>query len=110
VTTGQTAEEEPELATLARGGRIQSFTLSATVQGGLTNAATVAMDEADDRARRFPAFDWIAAIRSLDERGHATLKEVLTPAWVRRRPVLVRRCGTFRSRVVIARHGFGEDE
>jgi uncharacterized protein len=56
------------------------------------------------------SMDWQAAGRDLDERGWALLPRLLGPADCRSTAALWREEARFRSRVVMARHGFGEGE
>jgi uncharacterized protein len=54
--------------------------------------------------------DWSRIAAALDAQGYATVPAVLSPASCRRLAALYAEEGAFRSRVVMARHGFGEGE
>jgi hypothetical protein len=54
--------------------------------------------------------DWDAVERSLDAQGHAVLPGLLTPAQCDALAALYLRPDGFRSRIVMARHGFGRGE
>ena len=54
--------------------------------------------------------DWASIERSLDEDGNAVLPGLLTPAQCLQLAALYPREEGFRSRVVMARHGFGQGE
>ncbi|SSW65055.1 hypothetical protein AGI3411_01938 [Achromobacter agilis] len=54
--------------------------------------------------------DWEAIGRSLDRHGNALLPELLNPAQCRALAALYPREDCYRSRVVMARHGFGRGE
>ena len=54
--------------------------------------------------------DWAALEAALDARGYATLPGLLTPAECRALRLLYDDEAAFRSRVVMARHGFGRGE
>jgi hypothetical protein len=56
------------------------------------------------------AIDWQALAASLDEQGYATTPPVLTGDECRALVSLYAEDGAFRSRVVMARHGFGQGE
>jgi hypothetical protein len=59
---------------------------------------------------RVAAYDWPATEAALDERGWAPLAGALTPAECDELTALYSREEHFRSRVVMARHGFGRGE
>ncbi len=61
-------------------------------------------------ARRLDAFDWPALAASLERDGAAILGGLLTPGECRALAALHDEGGLFRSRVVMARHGFGRGE
>ena len=63
-----------------------------------------------DMAGRVNGFDWESVSRDLDGQGCARIAEVLTPAECAALAGLYPRDGMFRSRVVMARHGFGRGE
>jgi len=54
--------------------------------------------------------NWDAVERSLDAQGHAVLPGLLTPAQCEALAALYLRPDGFRSRIVMARHGFGRGE
>ena len=64
----------------------------------------------DDIAGRVAAVDWPNVETGLEEQGAAVIKRLLTPAECRKLASLYRRDDAFRSRVVMARHGFGRGE
>jgi hypothetical protein len=59
---------------------------------------------------RIAAIDAAALSRELDAEGHATLERLLTPAQCRALAALYSHDEHFRSRVVMASHGFGRGE
>ncbi|MEA2782461.1 MAG: uncharacterized protein QOK29_4005 [Rhodospirillaceae bacterium] len=59
---------------------------------------------------RVAAADWQRIAAALDERGHAIIPAVLTPAECRMLASLYGCDDRFRSRVVMQRHGFGRGE
>jgi hypothetical protein len=59
---------------------------------------------------RLSRVDWAAVAASLDERGFATIPALLAPAECRDLVALYDDEAAFRSRVVMARHGFGQGE
>jgi hypothetical protein len=65
---------------------------------------------ASDFAARVDAFDWTAAARDLDAHGCAVLNGLLTPDECDALTALYPQDSRFRSRVVMARHGFGRGE
>mgnify|MGYP001194579392 CR=1 FL=1 len=54
--------------------------------------------------------DWAEIAAALDARGYATVPAVLTPAECRALAALYAEEAAFRSRIVMARHGFGRGE
>lgn len=54
--------------------------------------------------------DWTSVAASLDEYGYATLSTLLSPSQCRSVAALYGEESRFRSRVVMARHGFGQGE
>ena len=54
--------------------------------------------------------DWEAVSAGLDERGSAVIERLLSPAQCRSLAALYAKDDLFRSRVVMARHGFGRGE
>ncbi len=63
-----------------------------------------------DAASRLSAFDWPRIERDLDNRGCATLEGLLDPAQCVALADLYDLDARFRSRVVMARHGYGRGE
>jgi hypothetical protein len=61
-------------------------------------------------ADRVAALDWAALGEDLDLRGSATTGPLLTPAECRALAAFYEEDSSFRSRVVMARHGFGSGE
>jgi uncharacterized protein len=57
-----------------------------------------------------PSHDWPAIADTLSLRGHAIIKQLLTPEQCRQVAALYADPGEFRSRVVMQRHGFGQGE
>ena len=78
------------------------MTATATARAG-----TAAME---DLAERIEALDWNGAARDLDAAGNAVLERVLSPEECRELAGLYGREELFRSRIVMARHGFGRGE
>jgi hypothetical protein len=64
----------------------------------------------DGIASRLAAIDGAALAQALDERGYAVTPPVLTPQDCRGLIALYADAAAFRSRVVMARHGFGSGE
>ncbi len=54
--------------------------------------------------------DWQTVSAELDERGSAVVERLFSPAQCRSLAALYEKDGLFRSRVVMARHGFGRGE
>jgi hypothetical protein len=65
---------------------------------------------ADSPADRVAQFNWAGAANELGERGAAILPSLLTPGECREIASLYSDDSRFRSRVVMARHGFGKGE
>ena len=63
-----------------------------------------------DITARIESIDWMQASGDLDERGCAVLKGLLSAGECRTLAALYPDDGLFRSRVVMARHGFGSGE
>lgn len=63
-----------------------------------------------DPASRVPAANWSSIETSLDARGYAVLGQLLTPDECRAHAALYAEPQHFRSRVVMARHGYGRGE
>jgi len=77
------------------------------------SAAAGFLDEADLPSRapeRGAAIDWPRVSSALDAGGHALLPQLLTPRECQALARLYRDDTRFRSRVVMARHGFGQGE
>jgi len=64
----------------------------------------------DDVEARLAAFDWPRVLQQLDAQGHAMLPGLLAPEACDRIASLYDRPTLFRSKVVMARHGFGRGE
>jgi hypothetical protein len=62
------------------------------------------------RAERLDALDWSQVARDLDSAGNAVLERLLTPDQCRSLAGLYAAEDVFRSRVAMARHGFGRGE
>ncbi len=60
--------------------------------------------------RRLAAVDWDGVERALDAEGHGLIPLLLTPDECRAAAALYAQPAQFRSRVVMARHGFGQGE
>lgn len=58
----------------------------------------------------FPDLDWTAAMQSLDAHGNAILPGLLTPAQCTDLADAYSETDRYRSRIVMARHGFGRGE
>ena len=56
------------------------------------------------------AIDWKRVAEELDERGSSVVERLVSPAQCRALAGLYEKEGVFRSRVVMARHGFGSGE
>jgi hypothetical protein len=65
---------------------------------------------ASDVAGRVEAIDWDRVSGDLDARGNATIERLITPAECAAVAELYPDDGVFRSRVVMARHGYGRGE
>jgi hypothetical protein len=59
---------------------------------------------------RIAGLDWAAVAAELDEAGHAVLPGLLNAGECRDLTALYPDAGRFRSRIVMARHGFGQGE
>ena len=62
------------------------------------------------RMKTIDTFNWQEIVCSLDSEGWVVLGELLTPAECRAAAYLYDRDDSFRSKVVMARHGFGRGE
>ena len=61
-------------------------------------------------AERIGALDWARVARELDARGSAVLEDLVSPDDCRALAALYSEDARFRSRIVMARHGFGRGE
>jgi uncharacterized protein len=66
--------------------------------------------EGEDLAERASAIDWGRVSQDLDAHGSAVLEQLLSPDECRSLAALYPEDSVFRSRVVMARHGFGRGE
>ena len=82
-------------------------TLPHALEPGLDALSAVA---SPDRFEPTPAGDWDGIERSLDAHGHAVLPGLLAAAQCEALAALYPRSEGYRSRVVMARHGFGRGE
>jgi hypothetical protein len=73
-------------------------------------AAAATISSAEDAAARARALDWDRAAQDLDAAGNAVLEGLLSPDECRSLAGLYPADDIFRSRVVMARHGFGRGE
>jgi uncharacterized protein len=76
----------------------------------MSHATAIRMAPAAGIAARVEAIDWPGVIAGLDAEGWATVEQLLTPQECEEIAALYERAGHFRSRVVMARHGFGRGE
>jgi hypothetical protein len=67
-------------------------------------------DSAERAAERIGALGWERVTRDLDDRGSAVLDGLLSPDECRTLAALYPEDAVFRSRIVMARHGFGRGE
>ena len=72
--------------------------------------ATRTTSSAEEVAARIRALDWNRAWRDLDAAGNAILEGLLSPDECRSLAGLYPSDDLFRSRIVMARHGFGRGE
>src|SRR5262249_41725552 len=93
-------------------GRRAQARPAATGDGGVNTSARrqPRADGADSPAARIAAIDWDRVVADLDEQGAAVLNKLLTPDECQAVAALYDDDGRFRSRVVMARHGFGKGE
>jgi uncharacterized protein len=73
-------------------------------------AVLATTDSADRAAERVGGLDWERVARDLDDRGSAVLDGLLAPEDCRALAALYPEDAVFRSRIVMARHGFGRGE
>jgi len=64
----------------------------------------------EETVARLAAFDWLSVERDLEAQGSAVLPALLSPATCRAVANLYSEDSIFRSRVVMARHGYGRGE
>lgn len=74
------------------------------------SASAPAITATDDAGTRLQMFDWAGIADELDAQGCAMLDALLSPAECRALASLYADGTLFRSRVVMARHGFGRGE
>ena len=72
--------------------------------------ASIAISPAGEVAERAGAVDWHRVAGELDAAGNAVLERLLSPGECRDLAGLYPRDDVFRSRIVMARHGFGRGE
>ena len=70
----------------------------------------IAKIAAAETATRLAAVDWAGLAGELDARGNAVVERLLSPAQCRAIAALYEDDDRFRSRIVMARHGFGRGE
>jgi hypothetical protein len=76
----------------------------------MSAAASLATSATEDIGERIQSFDWDRVERDLDAAGNAVLDRLLSPDECRELAGLYNREDLFRTRVVMARHGFGRGE
>jgi uncharacterized protein len=76
----------------------------------MTTAALAPRNWPSSAATRAAAVDWAAVSAALDAHGSALVEQILDPADCRTLAALYDDDDTFRSQVVMARHGFGRGE
>jgi hypothetical protein len=74
------------------------------------DGSIAAVARADELAGRVASIDWERVSSALDARGNATIEHLLAPAECRALAELYADDSAFRSRVVMAQHGFGRGE
>lgn len=72
--------------------------------------AAATISSAEEVGERTRALDWARASRDLDATGNAMLEGLLSPDECGELAALYQADETFRSRIVMARHGFGRGE
>ena len=75
-----------------------------------TKRAPTTITSAKDVEQRVIAIDWKRVSQDLDAHGSAMIKQLITPAECDALAQLYPEDGIFRSRVVMAQHGFGRGE
>jgi uncharacterized protein len=78
--------------------------------GRRLNARDDAAARATDVAKRVEAIDWVRVADDLDAQGSAVIERLISPVECRALAALYPRDDLFRSRVAMARHGFGRGE
>jgi hypothetical protein len=78
--------------------------------GTVATEDTLPTQRGDDAVLRVASLDWQVVANDLNESGNVVLKKVLTPAECEALASLYASEEHFRSRVVMARHGFGRGE
>ena len=76
----------------------------------MTASASAGADAAPDLAARIARLDWTRVGNDLDARGNALLERLIAPAQCVALADLYADDARFRSRVVMARHGYGRGE
>jgi uncharacterized protein len=76
----------------------------------MTTAALAPRNWSSSAATRAAAVDWAAVSAALDAHGSALVERILDPADCRTIAALYDDDDTFRSQVIMARHGFGRGE
>jgi len=100
-----------DVVRFAARGSNASFFLQRPVRSVCMSArATTQRAEPPHIAERVRATDWEATLRDLDSRGSAIIEGLLGEAECEALSSLYPHAGNFRSRVVMARHGFGRGE
>ena len=79
-------------------------------QGLVSKEASLPLPDAAQAVSRVESLDWQNITNKLDESGNALLKEILCPRDCEGLTSLYGSDEHFRSRVVMARHGFGRGE
>ena len=78
--------------------------MNARVDVGLPTGVPEAVDA------HIAAIEWVALVNTLEERGHGVIERLLAPDECAALAALYTDEAAFRSRVVMARHGFGRGE
>jgi hypothetical protein len=76
----------------------------------MTGSVETAIISAEEISDRIEAYDWSRVAQDLDAHGNATLERLLSAGECRELAALYSEEAGFRSRVVMARHGFGRGE
>ena len=79
-------------------------------QGLAPEGTSVPLPDATPAIARIESLDWQKITKKLNESGNVLLKEILSPQNCEVLASLYENDGLFRSRVVMARHGFGRGE